>query len=99
MSEMYYEKIKTFKQYVAGKHEKAAERHGISVAEARRELPEEMFWSEWRDYVVDMFDSGVTMTTRMWRTLDEGLQYRVLRTRRALRDDMLTRSLVNKIHD
>lgn len=85
--------MKTFRQYVEDIHRHAASRHSISLAEARRELPDAGFRADWRDYIVKEFNQGATLSTRLWRSLDEGLQYRVLRTPRALRDNELTRRL------
>lgn len=86
-------KIKTFHQYVTDARKDSARRHGISLAEATRELPDFRYGAEWRDYVVRTFNQGADMPTALWRSLDEGLRYRVLRSPRALRDDALTRDL------
>lgn len=89
--------VATFRQYVDAKHRAAASRHELPLAEVARELPASGFTQEWRDYVVHSFNDGATIPTRLWRTFDEGLRYRVLRTTRALRDDTLTRGLVSAI--
>lgn len=89
-------KIKTFRQYVEDDHRKAARKHGITLAEATRELPEHLYVAEWRNHVVSTFNAGADISTALWRSLDEGLQYRVLRSTRALRDDALTLDLRRK---
>ena len=88
--------IKTFRQYVEESRREAARKHDISLAEAARELPESRFSSEWRDYAVNMFNAGHDIPTRLWRSMDEGLQYRVLRSKRALQDDAITHELRRK---
>ena len=86
--------IPTFRQYVDNRRRLAAAKYGITLAEAARELPDSRYRSEWRELVVKLFEDGnADMPTRLWRSLDEGLRYRVLRTSRALRDDELTRHL------
>lgn len=89
-------KIKTFRQYVEDARKSAARRHGITLAEAVRELPEHRYAAEWRDHVVSAFTEGADIPTALWRSLDEGLQYRILRSPRALRDDALTHDLRRK---
>lgn len=89
-------RIKTFRQYVDEERRDAAGRYDITLAEATRELPEHRYVSEWRDYVVKTFNEGSDIPTALWRSLDEGLQYRVLRSTRALRDDALTNFLLRK---
>lgn len=89
--------MKTFKQYVREIYASQSERHGISVAEAMRETPEAVYSGEWREHIVKSFNDGEDIPTRMWRSFDEGLRYRVLRSPRALRDDDLTRELKAKI--
>lgn len=89
-------KIKTFRQYVDEARRDAASRYDITLAEATRELPEHRYESEWRDYLVRSFNEGAAIPTALWRSLDEGLQYRVLRSTRALRDNDITRTLVRK---
>lgn len=86
-------KVQTFKQFVAERRRETAERHGVSVAKATREMSESVYTNQWRDYLVRAFNDGALISTRLWRSLDEGLQYRVLRSPRALRDDDLTRAL------
>lgn len=85
--------IPTFRQHVERRRRTAAARHGISLTEARQELPESAYLPEWRDHVVQAFNDGGDLPTRLWRSLDEGLRYRVLRSPRALRDDALTHHL------
>lgn len=85
--------IPTFRQYVDGKRREAAARHGIPLTEAAAELPETIYRADWRAHVVQRFNDGDHLPTRLWRTLDEGLRYRILRSHRALRDDALTRQL------
>ena len=89
-------KILTFKQYVDAAHRNAVARHdGLTLTVARRELPAAMYWQEWRDYVVFSFNDGAQLTTKFWRSLDDALRWRILRTHRALRDDNLTCALRN----
>ena len=76
--------MQTFKQYVNSKRTIARHKYGITAAEACAELPESAYWQEWRDYVVSSFNAGEDIPTRLWNTLDEGLQYRVKRTPRSL---------------
>lgn len=85
--------IKTFRQYVEDAHRRAARKHGIPVAEATRELPEHQYTARWRDHVITAFNDGADIPTALWRSFDEGLQHRVLRSPRALRDDTLTHTL------
>lgn len=89
-------RIKTFRQYVEEERRDAAGRYDITLAEAARELPEHRYVNEWRDYVVKTFNEGSNIPTALWRSLDEGLQYRVLRSTRALRDNTLTGQLIRK---
>lgn len=83
----------TFVQYVDAQRRNAAARYALTMAEARRELPDHRYTAEWRKYIVRTFNEGGTISTRMWRSFDEGLQYRILRSPRALRSDALTREL------
>lgn len=85
--------VPTFRQYVDIQHRAAAARHGITLTEAATELPESIYRAEWRTHVVTLFNDGATLPTRLWRTFDEGLRYRILRSPRALRDDALTHAL------
>lgn len=87
------EKIPTFKQFVQESRRAAAARHGVSVAEVSRELPESAFLARWRDMVVKEFGLGGEITARLWASMDAGLQWRVLRSTRALCDDGLTARL------
>lgn len=89
-------RIKTFRQYVEDARDSAARKHGITKAEAARELPDHRYEAEWRDHVVKAFNEGGDIPTALWRSLDEGLQYRILRSPRALRDDALTHDLRRK---
>lgn len=89
-------RIKTFRQYVDEERRDAASRYDITLVEAIRELPEHRYVAEWRDYVVKTFNEGSDIPTALWRSLDEGLQYRVLRSTRALRDNTLTGQLIRK---
>lgn len=86
--------VLTFRQYVNAARHALAAKYDLPMAEATRESPDSRYTQEWRDYVVRAFNEGATIPTRMWRTLDEGLRYRVLRSPRALRDNKLTRTLV-----
>lgn len=88
--------VPTFKQYVKQIHRKASLRHGITLLEARRELPASNYWADWRAEVVTLFNEGAGIPTKLWRSFDETLQRRILRTPRALRDDELTRELRSK---
>lgn len=85
--------MQTFAQYVDAQRRDAATRYELTLAEARVELPDHIYKAEWRKYVVQAFNEGGAISTRLWRTFDEGLQYRVLRSPRALRDDALTQEL------
>lgn len=85
--------VLTFRQYVDSARKALAVKYDLPMAEVTRESPDSRYAQEWRDYVVRTFNDGATIPTRMWRTLDEGLRYRVLRSPRALRDDALTREL------
>ena len=89
-------KIKTFLQYVEEARRDAAQRHNVTLAEATRELSEHHYECEWRDHVVRTFNDGGTIPTALWRSFDEGLQYRILRSPRALRNDALTHDLRRK---
>lgn len=90
-------KIPTFRQYVKASRAAAMKEYGIDAREAAQELPDSRYSQEWRDLVVRTFNEGAAMPTRLWRSMDEGLQYRVLRSTRALRDDALTRELRAKL--
>lgn len=86
--------VLTFRQYVEAARRALAAKYDLSMAEVARESPDSRYTQEWRDHVVQTFNEGATIPTRLWRALDEGLRYRVLRSPRALRDDKLTRALV-----
>lgn len=88
-------KIKAFKQYVHAIHTRACDKYGIDMDTARYELPASTFRYDWRGYVVREFNHGATMTPKVWQSLDDMTQYRVMTTRRAMRDDELTRTLRN----
>lgn len=87
--------IKTLKQYMKRIYTRACTKYGINMVTARYELPAELFCYEYRDYVVHAFNDGATMTPSVWRSLDDRTQYRVMHTRRAMRDDELTQTLNN----
>ena len=82
----------TLEQFTAHKNASILRRH--PHAEPEDLMSESFYNSEWRDYVVREFNNGETMSVKFWSSLDESLQYRILRTPRALKDDALTRSLV-----
>lgn len=88
--------VLTFRQYVDSARQALVAKYELPLAEIARESPDSQYTQEWRDYVVRAFNAGATIPTRMWRTLDEGLHYRVLRSTRALRDNELTRELMRK---
>lgn len=85
--------ILTFKKYVEVKRRKTAERQNLPLAEVAREMPASIYTSAWSDYVVKTFREGGEITTAFWRSLDENLQRRILRSDRALRDNALTSHL------
>ena len=85
--------MQTFKQYVDLQHRYIAAKYGISLAEAERECPAHIYAADWEDYIHNQFNAGEDIPTRLWRALPERLQRRVLRSRRALRDDALTHDL------
>ena len=74
-------------------HARACDKYGIDMNTARYELPAEDFIYEWRGYVLREFERGSTMTPSVWRSLDDWTQHRIMRTRRAMRDDELRRTL------
>ena len=90
-------KIKTFRQYVEEARRNAMSKYGITMAVAVRELSENIYAAKWRNHVVSTFNDGADIPTALWRSLDEGLQYRILRSPRALRDDALTHNLREKM--
>ena len=83
--------ILTLKQYLTEHENYLITKHGCSRKEAS--AANQTIAVEWRDYVVRSFAAGDDMPLRLWRSLDESLQYRILRTPRALRDDTLTHTL------
>lgn len=89
-------KISTFRQYVQQARQAAARKHGITLTEAARELPEHIYIPDWENHVVSTFNNGADIPTALWRSLGENLQRRILRSPRALRDDTLTRTLREK---
>lgn len=86
-------RVETFKQFVDRSRRETARRQCVSLARVRRELGEHVYVAAWRDQVVRSFNDGAVISSRLWRSMDEGLRYRVLRCPRALRDDDLTRVL------
>lgn len=90
---MTMKRIKTFRQYARERRQEVARKNEMSFAEVEREMPDSAYAADWRDYVVSAFNAGAEMPTSLWRTLDEGLQYRLLRSSRALKDNALTRKL------
>ena len=76
-------------------HERACDKYGIDMVTARYELPAELSSYDWRDYVVHAFNDGATITPKVWRSLDDRTQYRVMHTQRAMCDDKLTQTLYN----
>ena len=87
----------TFKQFVSEQHLSAMRKHDLTAAEAREELPKHIYWVEWRDYVVKSFNAGQEIPTKLWRSLDEGLQHRILRSPRALKSNEVTAALKAKL--
>ena len=85
----------TLKQYQRMEQDRLIAKHGCTRADAM--LADHETAREWRDYVVHSFNDGEDIPTRLWRSMDEGLRYRVLRTPRALKDDALTRKLTDSI--
>ena len=83
--------ILTLKQYLTEHENYLIAKYGCSRNEAR--AANHSTTIDWRDYVVRSFAAGEDMPLRLWITLDDSLQYRVLRTSRALRDDNLTHTL------
>ena len=83
--------ILTLKQYLTEHENYLIAKYGCARNEAS--AANHSIVIEWRDYVVRSFAAGEDMPLRLWRTLDDSLQYRVLRTPRALRDDNLTHTL------
>ena len=83
----------TFNQFVDLQHRYIAAKYGISLVEAGQECPAHIYAADWEDYVLQQFNAGEDVPTRLWRSLPERLQRRVLRSRRALRDDALTHDL------
>ena len=83
----------TFNQFVDMHHRYVSAKYGISLAETARECPAHIYVADWEDYILHEFNAGEDIPTRLWRALPERLQRRVLRSRRALRDDALTHYL------
>ena len=83
--------ILTLKQYLTEHENYQITKYGCSRKEAS--AANHTITIEWRDYVVRSFAAGEDMPLRLWRSLDDSLQYRVLRTSRALRDDNITHTL------
>ena len=83
----------TFNQYVDLQHRYISAKYGISLAEAARECPAHIYSADWEGHIVSAFNAGEDIPTRLWRSLPERLQRRVLRSPRALRDDALTHYL------
>ena len=80
--------ILTLKQYLTEHENYLIAKYGCSRNEAR--AANHSITIDWRDYVVRSFAAGEDMPLRLWRT---SLQYRILRTSRALRDDNITHTL------
>ena len=87
----------TFNQFVDLQHRYIAAKYGISLAETERECPAHIYAADWEDHILHEFNAGEDMPTRLWRSLPERLQRRVLRSRRALRDDALTHDLRDRV--
>lgn len=87
--------ILTFRQFVSERHVETAARQKMSVTQVRSEMPDFIYQNKWRDEVVKQFNNGAIISKRLWRTLDEGLRYRLMRSTRALRDDALTHEMLN----
>ena len=85
--------MRTFKQYVDLQHRYISAKYDISLAEAERECPAHVYAADWEDYILHEFNAGEDIPTRLWRSLPERLQRRVLRSHRALSDDAVTRDL------
>ena len=83
----------TFRQYVDLQHRYIAAKYSVSLAEAERECPAHIYAAAWEDHIVCAFNAGEDIPTRLWRSLPERLQRRVLRSPRALRDDALKHDL------
>jgi len=54
-------------------------------------------WQEWRDAVVSAYNDGAHIPTRLLRSMDAGLLYRIARTHRALASNNETRDLSDRI--
>ena len=83
----------TFNQFVDLQHRYIATKYGISLAETARECPAHIYAADWEDHIVSAFNAVEDIPARLWRSLPDRLQRRVLRSPRALRDDALTRDL------
>jgi len=89
-------RVPTFRQYLDRERRRIATKNSTPIARVARRMPESAFFNDWRDHVVRAFNDGATIPTGLWRSLDEPLRYRVLRTHRALSDDDLTSHLIGK---
>ena len=85
--------MQTFKQYVDLQHRYVSAKYGISLAESERECPAHIYAADWEEYIYNQFNAGEDIPTRLWRSLPERLQRRVLRSHRALKDDAVTHDL------
>ena len=83
----------TFNQFVDLQHRYISAKYCISLAEAARERPAHIYSVDWEDHIISAFNAGEDIPTRLWRSFPERLQRRVLKSRRALRDDALTHDL------
>ena len=83
----------TFNQYVDLQHRYISAKYEISLAEAERACPAHIYAVAWEDYIINQFNAGEDIPARLWRSLPEHLQRRVLMSRRALSDDAVTRDL------
>lgn len=83
----------TFNQFVDLQHRYISAKYDVSLAEAERECPAHIYAADWEDHIICAFNAGEDIPTRLWRSLPERLQRRVLRSRRALRDDAVTHDL------
>ena len=82
----------TLEQFTKMKHAETLRKYPHAGPEDM--MSEQFYSAEWRDYVVKEFNSGANLSVKFWGSLEESLQYRILRTPRALKDDALTRTLV-----
>lgn len=91
--------MQTFNQYVEQQRRAAAANYGITLVEAREELPESIYRNAWEDILVKEFESTWAIETKLWKSLPTYMHRRILRTAPALRNSAVVATLKSKLTD